>query len=219
MREWFSGKSVCIVGGAQSLFDKELGKEIDSYDVVCRLNGGIEIVKPESQGSRTDVWGIGKWWTVSHLFDKCEWGKAIHLAAKGQYLRYHPETKELFHRDMEEYIESDEIHPAYDCVLPTEFFQDMGKFYESKTTSKLRYSQINMYVKVPRQILKASTGLIMSYYTSISNPKSVTLYGFDWKRTPTWYFGEEEYNETHQPHDWEWEEWFIKELLDVTVIE
>lgn len=219
MREWFAGKSVCIVGGARALFEQSLGEEIDSYDVVCRLNGGAEIVKPESQGTRNDVWGIGKWWTVDHLFEKCSWGKAIHLSPKGEYMRYCSTCGGIYRKGMRKwFVETDEVHPVYDIVMPKTVYQQMGELYVKSTDEKkVKYSQVDPYIKAPRKVLKASTGLLMTYYASINRPKSITLYGFDWKRTPTWYFDEKEYNKTHQPHDWEWEEWFIKEVLNVRI--
>jgi hypothetical protein len=53
------GKSVAIVGNAQSLFGKNLGSEIDAHDVVIRLNRGF-IVDPSQQGSRTDIIGTAR---------------------------------------------------------------------------------------------------------------------------------------------------------------
>lgn len=49
-----TGKSVAIVGNAQSLFDKHFGKEIDSHDIVIRFNKGFPN-KPEIQGEKTSI--------------------------------------------------------------------------------------------------------------------------------------------------------------------
>jgi hypothetical protein len=38
MKEWFEGKTVALIGNAMSLFEKTYGEEIDSHDVVVRLN-------------------------------------------------------------------------------------------------------------------------------------------------------------------------------------
>lgn len=60
MKEWFDGKNIAIVGNAQSLFNKQYGKEIDSHDVVIRINRGIETCYNESalisHGKKIDVW-------------------------------------------------------------------------------------------------------------------------------------------------------------------
>ncbi len=48
------GKRVALVGNAQSLLKTEFGSQIDSMDLVVRMNHGA-ILKPISQGRRTDV--------------------------------------------------------------------------------------------------------------------------------------------------------------------
>jgi len=51
----FRGKSVAIVGNAQSLFDYKFGAEIDTHDVVIRMNMGYKIKQSESQGVKTSI--------------------------------------------------------------------------------------------------------------------------------------------------------------------
>ena len=48
-------KRVIIVGPAGYLQGKNLGKWIDSFDIVVRINHAIPILLPEDYGSRTDV--------------------------------------------------------------------------------------------------------------------------------------------------------------------
>lgn len=48
------GKNVAIVGNAKSLFDKNDGDKIDSFDFVIRFNKGF-INEPEKQGTKTDM--------------------------------------------------------------------------------------------------------------------------------------------------------------------
>lgn len=52
--EAIKGKSVAIVGNAQTIFDKEYGEEIDNHDFVIRFNKGF-ISKPKSQGTKTSL--------------------------------------------------------------------------------------------------------------------------------------------------------------------
>ena len=57
MRALIAGKSVAVVGNAQSLLAGELGDEIDARDIVIRLNKGF----PKhlgAQGSRTNMVGL-----------------------------------------------------------------------------------------------------------------------------------------------------------------
>jgi hypothetical protein len=50
----FEGKAVALVGNAQSLFGAGLGAEIESCDVVARVNFGV-VRSPADQGARTDA--------------------------------------------------------------------------------------------------------------------------------------------------------------------
>lgn len=64
LKEWFDGKTVAIVGNAKSLHEKNLGEEIDSHDLVCRINRSFNIVPPKTNkyvkhlGKKTDFYFI-----------------------------------------------------------------------------------------------------------------------------------------------------------------
>jgi len=49
-----NGKNIAIIGNATSIFDTKYGEEIDSHDVIIRINKGF-IQKPESQGKKTTI--------------------------------------------------------------------------------------------------------------------------------------------------------------------
>ena len=55
MRKWFKKKSVAVVGNAMSLFNSKFGDEIDSHDVVVRINLGYRAMGRTSHGHRLDV--------------------------------------------------------------------------------------------------------------------------------------------------------------------
>lgn len=55
LRQIVEGKNVCIVGPSGYLVGKGLGKYIDSFDVVCRVNELYPFFYEEDYGSRTDV--------------------------------------------------------------------------------------------------------------------------------------------------------------------
>ena len=56
IESYIRGKSICIVGPAKYLEKKKYGSKIDNYDVIVRLNKGINMTAcPEIFGSRTDV--------------------------------------------------------------------------------------------------------------------------------------------------------------------
>jgi hypothetical protein len=54
---WFKDKRVAIVGGAESVLKEKLGDYIDGFDVVVRINKGVEIIGTQSEyvGKKTDV--------------------------------------------------------------------------------------------------------------------------------------------------------------------
>ncbi|MGV0923052.1 glycosyltransferase family 29 protein [Empedobacter tilapiae] len=54
---WFKGKRVAIVGGADSVFNEKFGEYIDSFDVVVRINKGVEVIEQQKEyvGTKTDV--------------------------------------------------------------------------------------------------------------------------------------------------------------------
>ena len=53
---WFKGKRVAIIGGADSAYKEKLGEYIDSFDVVVRINNGVRVIDKyhEYVGKRTD---------------------------------------------------------------------------------------------------------------------------------------------------------------------
>lgn len=54
VKRFIKGKTVAIVGNAQSIFDQHNGKAIDAHEIVIRFNRGF-VTAPEAQGKRTDV--------------------------------------------------------------------------------------------------------------------------------------------------------------------
>lgn len=54
LREMSEGRSVAVVGNAESLLSQAHGERIDGCDVVVRMNRGF-VVQPMAQGTRTDV--------------------------------------------------------------------------------------------------------------------------------------------------------------------
>lgn len=54
VKDFIKGKRVAIVGNAESIFSKNNGEKIDSFDVVIRFNKGF-ITIPKSQGTKTNI--------------------------------------------------------------------------------------------------------------------------------------------------------------------
>ena len=54
----FKGKRIAVIGAASSAYEKELGKYIDSFDVVIRINKALTTWRPENEvfiGTKTDI--------------------------------------------------------------------------------------------------------------------------------------------------------------------
>lgn len=149
MKEWFEDKTVAVVGNAMSLFDKKYGKEIDSHDVVVRLNKAAMIYSHmdavESHGKKTDVWIFWNTSEYKNYFSKVPNVKKMHA---GFQARFEANTKHV-----------DFVYP----MIPN---------YERL---KRKAGQHN----------NPTTGLIALDWIVSCNPKSLDIYGFDWKETPT----------------------------------
>jgi hypothetical protein len=180
MQKWFENKNVALVGGAQSLFDRMHGNEIDSHEVVCRINRSVLIKDAAAQGNKTDIWSIGVPNTVEDLFPTVKI-KNFHLSHKRRV-----------------YNGKNESHPNIDFYMPMKVLDNLR--------GDLGHE-------------KPSSGLMSLYYILYCSPKSIKMYGFDWKETPTWYYEETIY----QPHNWLLEKTYIEKILlnrykNITVI-
>jgi len=137
-------KTVAIVGNSESLFEQRYGKDIDSHDVVIRLNRCTALFKPgehsESHGDRTDVWSA---WRVDE-YETFDIARPVHTVQMAFW-----------------------TGSNYKPIL-------------CYTLAEAR-SLISMY-RGP----DPSTGLMTLDWVSRRNPKQVSVYGFDWKKTPTW---------------------------------
>ena len=74
MKEWFEGKTVAVVGNAMSLFDKNYGDEIDSHDVIVRMNKAAMLYTRQeaskTHGTKTSVWGFWNTAEYKSFFNK-----------------------------------------------------------------------------------------------------------------------------------------------------
>lgn len=87
MKEWFKGKKVALVGNAMSLFEKSYGAEIDTMDVVVRLNKAAMLYErfdvKKSHGTRTDVWMFWNTAEYKKMFSKTN-TKLMHMGHQGR---------------------------------------------------------------------------------------------------------------------------------------
>lgn len=167
--DWFNGKSVATVGNAQFLFDKDYGKLIDSHDVVVRLNKGAMIpnLPKISHGVKMDIVIASRWNLVKYFHKKYIIKKSMFTDIKFIMCGRHG-------RD--------------DLKQPIE--QKIW-YYPLPRHKELKWQLLNLEKKQD-----PSTGIIALDIISHGNPKSVSIFGFDWKETPTFY----DLNRQHEPH-------------------
>jgi hypothetical protein len=190
MKEWFDQKSIAIVGNAQSIFDNSYGSLIDSHDIVCRINQGAIILNEKAQGKKIDVFVFGGLKKFKHLITDIGIDKNLFISARKQ-------NEALSIKNL--------------TVYPIEWRNQL-----KNNLISLDDSFINTDYNIPGEkgeIKKPSSGICILDYVSRFNPNSVSIFGFDWKASPT-YYNQGGYNASH---DWKYEkeyclEYFQKKL-------
>lgn len=162
-------KNIAVVGNASSLFDLNYGEEIDSHDLVIRMNKPAIFYDDGnyiSHGSKLDIWAF---WSVGAFYKRC-----IVKEDLPQLLN------ERFHGDrsikkIQMYLNGHTaITKKYiDETLHPKSFSELERKLKSLSHSK-------------RNIIKPSVGIALLEWLSICDSfNTITVYGFDWKKTPT----------------------------------
>ena len=140
-RRYLKDKNIIIVGPAQSLEGKKLGKMIDSYDIVIRLNNSYPIqlnsVKniTKDVGSRTDV-----------LYHTGAIGKCLSLCAK----RYKTTRLKILRKDKVKWFIS-----KRDPIKGTDTEKKYTKSFEKMAKGKIKFVTVhNKFLKNLRTLLK-----------------------------------------------------------------
>jgi hypothetical protein len=165
MKLWFENKRIAVVGNAQSISEKQYGKEIDNHEVVVRINRGIicctrDYSLKENFGSRLDVW-------MFNLYNR-------NLQIFYNSIK-HKLTKQNFYKMQ---MNEDLGNKNFDFSYPSNYYLDLCNSFLPKYPS---------------------TGLRVLDYISKCDPYHVSVYGFDWKETPTFY----DKNASDLNHDFE----------------
>jgi hypothetical protein len=149
MRKWFKKKTIAVVGNALSLFDSEYGENIDSHDVVVRLNLGPKVMGRASHGNKLTVLACSRLCFLERTGVREEVGPiwTLHTSQRGR------------------------IDPPPHGVS----YLDLDSLTELRIRMGLQKKQ------------DPSAGIATLWYISRCAPRSVDVYGFDWKQTPTFY--------------------------------
>lgn len=150
MNEWFDNKSIAIIGNAKSLFNKEYGDEIDSHDVVIRINKGIEVCtqpsNTKSHGKKVDVWCFNLYGSLENFDNTMK--KKLPQTYKRLQMNYSP------------------LVNKFDSSISENAINEIKNIFTPK---------------------KITTGFRILHYITKFQTKSVNVYGYDWKATPTYY--------------------------------
>lgn len=209
--ELVEGKSIAVVGNAQSLFNKKYGKEIDAHDLVIRFNKFAPLYSDydvtATHGNRVDIWAF---WTVGAFINKC---------------LSEPNTERLsdaFYNDNIVKVQMTKSHHIEDTRKYIEFTYSNLRFNQLKQSVN-KYSRFLKRSKVRNSIknseYQCSAGLIMLNWLFECNPKLVDIYGMDFKTTPTFseidrYKSDVRYRiDQRCKHNFELEEIYAKKVI------
>jgi len=166
-------RSVALVGNAQSLLSSTCGVEIDSHDVVVRMNHGFVQSTVAAQGARTDIVALAA--AVPAL-------RLARRARNARLLWCSPEVKELSYGHL------------------------------ALSRRRLAFAPRSVGERLSLQLggARPSTGLLMVALLLDAEPARLRLFGFDWKRTRTFYRDKLTLN----GHDWDGERRLILGLAE-----
>jgi hypothetical protein len=221
--DWFEHKNIAIVGNANSLFDASYGEEIDSHDIVVRINRSSSICFKENeeknvlcQGNKTDVWAFSfadsmekelneHHKDIPHLIQMNDIKKnKAKLEFNFEYMESSLIEKLAKSLDnMKKRIDRDYIRKEMIKVNYDEKFRHIKKHRGYLLQDLMRQDMmknIENQISLNKKIIP-STGLRLLEYISLCNPKSVNVYGFDWKETPTFYDAKKETRITEKRHN------------------
>jgi hypothetical protein len=172
LKEWFENKTVALIGNAMSLFDKSYGDEIDSHQVVVRLNKAAMLYEKlgveKSHGKRTDVWIF---WNTSEYKTR---------------FSNHPNVKKMHAGHQARFAAN---------IKFVDFVYPMTPNYENLKRKAGNHNN-------------PTTGLIAIDWIVYCKPKSLNIYGFDWKETPT-FTDPKRVKDRSCPHDYETEKAYV----------
>jgi len=146
-----NNKRICLIGNSRSVLENK--KDIDRYDIICRLNRGYPQKKEKYIGSRTDI-----------LF------YATRIHERDIIRRFNPKYVICFstsERKVTDWIRENAYEP----------FKEQWAWDEWNIMNN----------KLPKEARPTAGSIAVSFILNHINYKSLTIYGFDFFETGTWY--------------------------------
>jgi hypothetical protein len=231
LSEMMAHKSVAIVGNALSLYSQKFGDEIDSHDVVIRINKpGNIIYKDESElestGRKIDCWVV---WNSRIFHDKVLLDENVDIRLKHNFLYNTNIVKAEAKISLEPMDEILQLYTKENGLLndlhkKIDDYSVHRRKVEEFLRSRRRLINNIMLDKAIRARLpkrrNLSTGVLVLNYVIKQNPRNINIYGMDFKRTPTFYDVESHEKNMRNTrydylcgHDYDFEEKFVKDVI------
>lgn len=184
---YIRGKRVALVGNAASLLSTQYGSEIDDHDVVIRIN------------------------TPAIFYDaltpRHSHGTRIHVWAFWDYFRY----KTSDHRNKPQRL--------LDTFFDSDRYNILNLNMTNKKNEGFVWNDDEFFFDVKQRCLQEtgnpSAGLVLLYLLNECDPAVVNVYGFDFKRTPTFsnftYDVDENRFDNFFRHDYAFEETYARQ--------
>ena len=161
-------KTIAIVGPASYLENSKLGKEIDSYDLVVRINRGIELIENYSSdiGFRTDI-------LYSCLIEDPENAGIIDplLFSEKYNLKFICTTP---FADLKSFFNKNDIHPMVD----KEKFKKLSKLIPTRIIPNEYWECFSKELKT-----RPTTGYISVFDILRFKPSKIKIFGFSFYTT------------------------------------
>ena len=157
------GKTVALVGPAKYMQGTNYGKEIDSHEVVVRINRGIESISqyPDDIGRKTDIY-------YSCLIERAQQtGKLDALELKNRY-----GIKAIVAPPSSDFKGVSKQTAWHELV-------DLKKVHEISHTIPVRLIDNDFHTDLAKKVqCKPNTGFLAIYDLLSFNPKKLSIYGF-----------------------------------------
>jgi hypothetical protein len=183
-------KSIAIVGNAESLFKYNFGIEIDKHDTVIRINRSASICFGNKYRSIQKTHGTKTTIWVFSFADTMKSAIQKNYDKANHLIQMNPSSKNRIEYSFD-----------FECISADDILKLKEKLNKLNDKSELHYAP--------------STGLRTLDYVSKFSPKEVNVYGFDWKKTPTFYDikKETQQHEVRHNHNYFLEMKYCKEVF------